>query len=636
MLAANLAGFRQRLLAVQCTIISRAPDWSAKEYGCEAISPIGFGCGHAVREEQERLALLGQVVDAALAAKAGRPLPSIKGRQVIEALSNADALVISGGGNLSANWPEHIYERAALLNIARIYGKPAIAVGQTLGPELTKGQRRVLLAAFEQVCLVGVREYHSLGVALSLGVRPSRLVYQLDDALFLEGVPISPQRFGFDFEREHPWIAVTVAPFGIEGDASTSLEILARELASVAYQTGARLVLVPHVAGSTEGISDLLFARRLMEFLPPDVPSLLIDVCKAAETQWLTSKADLVISMRYHPLVFATASGAAPIGIFSDYYTRVKLRGALLHAELQDWTMSVREALNGELSARVLQLWPVREEVRNHLLSCRPLWLAADEIRWKRLLDAISGRSRADAIVNLTGSPNWIEGVLKEEVHDALWIRAGGQREMEVREVDQERTEDWRSVFSLTDPELTSLQSAFKTAEQDLFSLQRVLTERERELASIKSVLAAKEAELLWVKQVLMERDRELASIKPVFRARQDELLSVKNVLAEREGELASIKPILAAREEELPSVKRVLTERERELKSIKPILAAKEEELRSVKEVLTERERELGSIKPILAAKDEELRSVKDLITDSERELTSVKLVLEARDRQP
>src|ERR1035441_9556450 len=77
MLAANLAGFRRRQHDVQCTIISRAPDWSAREYGCEAISPIGFGCGHSVTEEQERLALLDQVVDAARVAKAERALPLI-------------------------------------------------------------------------------------------------------------------------------------------------------------------------------------------------------------------------------------------------------------------------------------------------------------------------------------------------------------------------------------------------------------------------------------------------------------------------------------------------------------------------------------------------------------------------------
>ena len=652
MLAANIAGLRRRVADARFTVVSRAPDWTASEYGCKAVSPIGFGT-RASGSEEERQALLERILDDAQSIKAGRPPSAAEGREVIEAVSAADAVIISGGGNLCISWPEHVYERAALLRLAGVYGKPAIAVGQTIGPDLGESQFKVLESAFGNIRSLGVRDYHSLGVSLSLGVSPDRLVYQLDDALFLEGSPVSPERFAFDFGREHPWIAVTIAPFSSLGAGSTSLLALSRELVRVARETGARIVLVPHVAGPDEGVSDLLFARRLLPFLGSDAPSLLIDVCTAAETQWLTSKADLVISMRYHPLVFAMAAGVPSIGVFSDYYTRVKLRGALAHAELQDWTVSLGEALNGELSARALNLWRAREAISSHLSSCRARWLASEENRWKGIVGAIEGRGHSAGIVNFTGSSEWIGTVLKCELQDGSWIRGGRTcvafdqvrrgdlgselqpRVMEMASLKGDTPWSSKALLPERESELISTKLTLSAREEELGSIKTVLAERDKELSSIKSVLLAKEEELLSVKAVLSERERELGSIRPVLSAKEEELQSVKTVLVERERELASIKAVLSAKEEELLSVKMVLPERERELASIKPILSAKEEELLSVKMVLSERERELGSIKPVLSAKEEELLSVKTVLSERERELWSIKCVLSAREEE-
>ena len=568
MLAANIAGLRRRMPGAQFTIISREPEWSAKEHQCQAISPIGFGPA-ATSSEDERQTRLARIVDDARNRKgnAARAVPDAK--EVIDAVSSSDALIISGGGNLCASWPEHVYERAALLHLASIYSKPAIAVGQTIGPDLSETQFDVLRAALGNIRLLGVRDYHSIGVALSLGVTPERIVYQLDDALFLEGRSVPPARFGFDFAGGQPWIAVTIAPFSLPDDRPQLLQSLARELRLIARETGATIILVSHVAGSDEGLSDVLFGRRLLTVLGPDVPALLLDVCSAAETQWLTSKADLVISMRYHPLVFAMAAGVAPLGVFTDYYTRIKLRGALAHADLQDWTMSLSDAVNGDLSMRVLNLWRVRQQVRERLFSFHARWRASEEDRWQVILGAITGCGHsAEGIVDLTGSRDWIESVLKTELADGSWIRAGGH--------DQaggglgSRT---LCSHDNRDAELSSVQAALSERDRELASIRLMFSTKNEELTSVKAVLAAREEELASVKAVLLERDRELGSVKPVLSVKEEELLSVKAVLAERDRELGSIKPVLLAKEEELLSVKNILAERERALASVKPML---------------------------------------------------------------
>jgi len=97
-------------------------------------------------------------------------------------------LIVSGGGNFSSTWPDLLYERATLLHLARIFGKPAVVLGQTLGPELSGAERRLLAETLSSARFVGLRELPSAVLAMELGVPPERLWYQCDDALFVEGL----------------------------------------------------------------------------------------------------------------------------------------------------------------------------------------------------------------------------------------------------------------------------------------------------------------------------------------------------------------------------------------------------------------------------------------------------------------
>ena len=77
-----------------------------------------------------------------------------------------------------------------------------------------------------------------------------------------------------------------------------------------------------------------------------------------------TQQASLVISSRYHPLVLATTGCVPAIGFWTDEYTRRKLTGAMIHAGWPDYTISLEDALSGNLAIKTLDLWKSRDECR--------------------------------------------------------------------------------------------------------------------------------------------------------------------------------------------------------------------------------------------------------------------------------
>jgi polysaccharide pyruvyl transferase WcaK-like protein len=390
MLESNLAALRRLIPQVAFTLVSRDPAWTAARYGVDAVAPFGFS--RAASASADRTALLERLLADARRRRRGNAAvdaPDKSGnRSPSDALLEADGLVISGGGNLSSTWPDLLYERAALLQLARIFEKPAVILGQTIGPKLARDERRLLAEGLSWASFVGVRELPSATLALQLGVAQERIWYQGDDALFPEGYPASKLSHALPVAGM-PAIAVTIDP-QIRASAGGLFESLASQLGKLSKTTGALLVMIPHAFGneSQGDPSDLTEARLLARRLGLSAASVS-DGLDAGQARVITGDAALVISSRYHPLVFGLAAGVPSLGIYGDDYCRIKLQGALTHAGLERWTLTYGDVARGELMTKALELWHDRSEVRRQIYRRRDAWCVESSARWARICLAL-------------------------------------------------------------------------------------------------------------------------------------------------------------------------------------------------------------------------------------------------------
>ncbi len=350
MLEANIALHRRLLPG--CNIqVAAGFGWEANRFGVEAVPRLEF----PQHSEVEREVMLASLSEGSMAD-----------HPAVSAARACDALIISGGGNLSKSWPHHIYERVAMARLAASQGAKIIILGQTLGPEFRLREQELVSELLRHSIWTGVRETYSYALALELGARRETLSYQQDDAAFLEPeIPPEAVLQKFALHDGKASIGVTAHPIG---DASIHNPVIARLatcLRSIAEATATDIVFIPHVSFTAPGVTpdDEVFGAALSRALYGNPAIRIAPVLPAAQALWLTQRASLIISTRYHPLVFGLAGGVPSIGMWSDEYTRRKLQGALIHVGRSADALQLDDALAGRLVTKALELWRMRSSI---------------------------------------------------------------------------------------------------------------------------------------------------------------------------------------------------------------------------------------------------------------------------------
>ena len=339
---------------VEVVAPSGDPDDTVSRYGWEAVPRFGFAGLVTDLERDARL-------DAILAA-AGGDVDALAWDDpawtAVHAVAAADGVLVSGGGNLNSTWPEHVYERACVAQLAARLGTPLVVTGQTLGPHLTERHGRLVSSIVTSAQLVGVREQASWQVARDLGVPEERLVLTVDDAAELSGE--------YAGRPTTPYVAATFSPHAGLVDVEEYVSALARTLDHVVETYDVDVLLVPHHTSGDAGDGDVAMHRAVAERTTCGRVRELGQLT-ARETAAVAHGAALVLSTRYHPLVFAVAGGVPAIGVGVDRYTTVKIVGALENYGVGAYALPVASLLDGTVVEAVDEVWSRREELAETL-----------------------------------------------------------------------------------------------------------------------------------------------------------------------------------------------------------------------------------------------------------------------------
>ncbi|HSS75927.1 MAG TPA: polysaccharide pyruvyl transferase family protein, partial [Thermoanaerobaculia bacterium] len=397
----------------------------------------------------------------------GRASAAIQEEEAAATLAAAGGLFISGGGNLSSSWPGLLHQRLLWLREARRLCLPIVTGGQTIGPELTAIERSALAETLAEVEHFGVRELPSAALALQMGLLPDRLHYQTDDSFFLAGR--QPNGAVASACPDEPYLAITLdSAFGA-ASAAAGLGSLAAQLARIAGETGLHIVFVPHVGplGSLDGEDGRVGSALGQRLRAKGVECTLLPVMPPEETVWLTQQAALVVSSRYHPLVFATAGAVPCLGLYRDSYTRIKLQGALAHVGQEACCLPATDAEEGGLVGAVRRLWAGREEASATMVRARARIAFHEERRWARLLARLGW---LPAFEEESGPLGWPAGQL------AVAALAALAREREARE---DETKPWRAAVSYLERSVALAGRSNRPGKRETVEECTVLTEQQ-------------------------------------------------------------------------------------------------------------------------------------------------------------
>lgn len=245
---------------------------------------------------------------------------------VLDAVHDADFVVIAGGGNLTSAYVHQMFERLALIRVARHFGRPVFVSSQTLDSAYQERDLPIISEILDGSELFGLREATSLAVARALAVGEGAIRAVGDDGLLTprSDLPVTIS----DRLPERYMVASFERPTWLEDDAVDEYyESVANSLQSAAERLDCDVLLVPH-AGSfdAEHPKDDIESHRAIASHSARIRDL--PLMRAAEVLGVMAPALCTVSTRYHPLVFGAQLELPMIGLARTAYTWHRMRGA--------------------------------------------------------------------------------------------------------------------------------------------------------------------------------------------------------------------------------------------------------------------------------------------------------------------
>ena len=294
-----------------------------------------------------------------------------EGKRLLNHLKNADLLFNVGGGNIKGGF----CDRFIIYTICRIFGKPVIVSGQTIGPFDKWLGKKIAGFFLNKVDVITLRDTMSIKVLEDLGVYKPIIKETADDAVLLP--PVSGEEIKKIFltekiEDHHPLIGINPNAYlkSVLPNRHYELNKIKQVLADVAdrliSELGARIVFIPmdYNADSDDRV-DAYEVLELMEH--KDKASVIIKGYDDHTLKEIIDQMDVGIGLRYHFVVLATTMQVPTIGIYLGKYYEMKIRGILELMEQGKYALDFEKTSPEEIVAFVKGALQNRDEIKKKL-----------------------------------------------------------------------------------------------------------------------------------------------------------------------------------------------------------------------------------------------------------------------------
>ncbi|MGA7732982.1 MAG: polysaccharide pyruvyl transferase family protein [Chloroflexia bacterium] len=312
----------------------------------------------------------------------------------IRAMYGAKALILGGGGLIQDgtsiyNLP--IY--AMYVALAKLLGLKVVGWGLGAEPLWTMFGR--LLARF--IChsadYFSVRDSASKQLLVRAGVAPHMVKVTADPAILLRPeqgednwprdgkptvifcirhLPANQPGIGLHYllpvsTRHRVGIEWRQQPGRVEG----LVEGIAGSIKIAVEEFGARVVLLPLWPGRDDEMLDVVEKAAIGMGVPPEMVVRARLEHTPGKFSGYVGKADLLVSMRLHALIFGAAQGVPMIALS---YAR-KVRGFMRELDFERWVVEVERQVPQpeEMKTKLRELWAMREEESRRLAESSAL-----------------------------------------------------------------------------------------------------------------------------------------------------------------------------------------------------------------------------------------------------------------------
>lgn len=245
----------------------------------------------------------------------------------IKAIASAHLLHLTGGGYLTGATRSRLWESCLTLHISHLLGTPSMATGQTIGLFSKFLDRKIAAVGLAKVRTLAVRDHGpSINAINRLSIHPPNVIPSCDDATFSTK---STDRETADFAAkcgimlDRDFVAVN---FHHWGHPTPLKPLIAKAFASlcdkICRDYNMQIACVPMAPSDINDLAELASAMRY----PPTLMEYTVD---HRLVRGIISKAQIVLSFKHHPLIFAQGECVPSVAVATTPYYLHKNRGAL-------------------------------------------------------------------------------------------------------------------------------------------------------------------------------------------------------------------------------------------------------------------------------------------------------------------
>jgi len=293
-------------------------------------------------------------------------------RHFLDTLKSSTLLFGVGGGNLTSVWRSELYQKCLTIILCRIFEKPIILSGQTIGPFYGLFDKQIARYTLDQVNLITLREKFSEINLRKIGVTKPLIQITADDSVTL--IPADQMNFELIMENEgikiqHPLIGINIIGLHYLQKFKAKMNKAKKLLANIADKLideyNATILFVPMQYGEDGDIPPSVDVLHLMK--NKDKAFILSQDYDDKVTKGIIGQMDLAIGFRYHFNVFAVTSGVPAIGIYLDNYYSIKIKGIFaLIGQLKN-VISIEEATSDKVMEMVRENFSNKEQISDSL-----------------------------------------------------------------------------------------------------------------------------------------------------------------------------------------------------------------------------------------------------------------------------
>lgn len=239
-----------------------------------------------------------------------------KEKKLFSVIKNNNRIHFCGGGNISSLFHDWLYYSLSIIIIALFLKKEIILTSQTIGPFKFK-DKIIVKTVLNKVKIIAVRGDKK--DIISLGIKKPKLFDMLDAAYTLptkSNIKIpSKKKFRIGLSL-HEW----------KNNINFAKKLI-KDLNKINLNQKIEVILIPHVIVNNKnewgmGFMNSLFdSKNNFKIIEPKIEEILSSVPEPAYSiKKITSTCDLLITTRYHGLIFALSQNIPTLSFVDDEY----------------------------------------------------------------------------------------------------------------------------------------------------------------------------------------------------------------------------------------------------------------------------------------------------------------------------